>query len=79
VKYSVDKLARAIAECRMVRFQYGKYNLEKKFQLKRNGEWYVVKPHELIWWDNHYYLVAKYGDEKQFRHFRLDRMRNVKS
>ncbi|MBA4493883.1 helix-turn-helix transcriptional regulator [Paenactinomyces guangxiensis] len=77
LKYYVDTIYTACSEMQMIRFQYGKYNLDKEFVLKKNGEWYEVKPYALVWWQNNYYLVAKYGEEKDFRHYRVDRMRKV--
>ncbi|SEM93330.1 helix-turn-helix transcriptional regulator [Lihuaxuella thermophila] len=77
LKYYVDTIYQACSERKKIRFRYGKYNLDKEFVLKKNGEWYEVKPYALVWLYSNYYLIGKYGEEETFRHYRVDRMRNV--
>ncbi len=77
VKYAIHTLHGAICKRQVVRFQYGKYNLDKQFQLRRDGGFYYVKPLGLIWNFNFYYLIGQYEPDGDIRHYRVDRMRNV--
>jgi predicted DNA-binding transcriptional regulator YafY len=78
IKYSIHELHNAIANFQKVTFQYGKYNLQKKFELNRNGEFYFVKPYGLVWGNDFYYLIGT-SMSGEIRHYRVDRMRNVTS
>lgn len=77
LRYEIDQINTAISESRKIRFQYGKFNIEKEFVLNREGEFYKVSPYALIWKNDYYYLIGILNEEKKFRHFRVDRMRNV--
>lgn len=78
LKYDIDRLHRAFCENKKIAFQYGTYTVEKDFQLHRNGEFYSVKPYALIWHNNFYYLIGEYEKLDEIRHYRVDRMRNVR-
>jgi hypothetical protein len=41
-----------------LKFQYGNYNIEKNFNFHHNGEYYIVQPYNLVWYNDFYYLVA---------------------
>ena len=58
VYYSIDTLHAALAEGRGVRFRYFEYNVRKEKVFRREGAWYAVFPHGLIWDDENYYLVG---------------------
>lgn len=74
VYYSIDTLHAALAEGRGVRFRYFEYNVRKEKVFRREGAWYAVFPHGLIWDDENYYLVG-YDEEKGgVRHYRVDKM-----
>ncbi|KXG08661.1 hypothetical protein AT864_03078 [Anoxybacillus sp. P3H1B] len=75
IKLHIDKVHKAVSEQRVIHFQYGMYNVQKQFILRRDGEVYEVYPYALIWHHDYYYLIGQYYQE--FRHYRLDRMRNV--
>lgn len=77
LKYDIDQLHNAISENKKVLFQYGTYDVNKKFVLHRDGEWYSVKPYSLIWYNDFYYLVGEYEKLGEVRHYRVDRMRRV--
>ncbi|WP_318509218.1 WYL domain-containing protein [Bacillus sp. T3] len=77
IKYSIHELHIAISNLQTIRFQYGKYDLNKKFKLSRNGDYYSVKPYALVWNHDFYYLIGEYLPEEEIRHYRVDRMRNV--
>lgn len=78
LRYEIDQINTAITESRKINFQYGKFNINKEFVLNRSGEFYEVSPYALIWKNDYYYLIGILTGEKKFRHFRVDRMRNVK-
>nr|WP_275580769.1 WYL domain-containing protein [Aquibacillus albus] len=80
IKHHIDEIHHAIYERRMITFQYGDVDISKKFKYRHDSELYHIKPYALIWESNFYYLIGediKYGDEKNPRNYRLDRMRNV--
>ncbi|MGS2778719.1 helix-turn-helix transcriptional regulator [Robertmurraya sp. GLU-23] len=80
IKLHIDKIHDAIFENKLIKFQYGDFNIEKEFQLRKGGEHYQIKPLALIWESDFYYLIGedtKYSEEDNPRNYRLDRMRDV--
>lgn len=77
IKLNIDILHKAITEKKVVCYQYGDFNAEKQFVFRRDGDLYFVEPYALIWQNDLYYLVAKFIETDEFRHYRLDRMRNI--
>lgn len=71
---NVDVIHEAIAENSQIRFKYFTFDYEKKQEFKRDGEFYYVSPWGLLWKDENYYLVAYDEDDKQIKHFRVDKM-----
>ena len=67
----------AITEGSTITFQYGRYNTKKEFILSRDGDRYELKPYALLWNNDFYYLIGKYGPDEEVRHYRVDRMREV--
>lgn len=77
IYYCVDDVHRAIAENRKIRFEYMKWNTDKKMERHRE-EPYVASPWALTWDDENYYLIA-YDDEADcIKHFRVDKLKNIK-
>ncbi|MBO7502961.1 MAG: WYL domain-containing protein, partial [Clostridia bacterium] len=77
IYYFVDDVHRAIAENRQTRFEYMKWNLDKKMEPRRDHP-YVVSPWALTWDDENYYLIAYDEEAKAIRHFRVDKMKSIK-
>jgi predicted DNA-binding transcriptional regulator YafY len=77
VKLNIDFVHRAIAEKKILTYQYGKFNVDKKFEYNRNGDLYYVEPYALIWQNDYYYLIGRFIKTDEVRHYRLDRMRNI--
>ncbi|WP_216830736.1 helix-turn-helix transcriptional regulator [Alkalihalobacterium elongatum] len=77
IKVDIDRLHIAITENKTVKFKYGKYNVNKEFEYRRNGIFYQVKPYALVWNNDFYYLLGIFEDEKELRPYRVDRMRKV--
>lgn len=77
VGYSIPTLHEAVQHSKIIQFQYGKYNTDKKFVLNHNGGFYEMKPYGLVWSQDFYYLIAQSVDQSVMKHFRVDRMREV--
>lgn len=77
VRLAISQLHEAISERKIITFQYGRYNVKKKFQLSNDGTLYTVKPLALTWVNDYYYLIAYYFLAEEIRHYRVDRLRNV--
>lgn len=78
IYYSVDNIHTAIAENKMISFQYFSWNVKKEMELRRDGKVYEISPWGLSWDDENYYLVAFDGIEEKVKHFRVDKMLNIK-
>ncbi len=76
IYYYVDDVHRAIAENKQIRFEYMKWNIEKKME-KHREEPYVVSPWALTWDDENYYLIAYDHDAGHIKHFRVDKMKSI--
>ena len=77
VYLNVDKLSEAINRDRAVSFQYFRYDIEKKKQLRHGGERYRVSPFALVWVDQNYYLLGYNEKVGAIRTYRVDRMTRV--
>ncbi len=73
----VDDVHRAIAENRQIRFVYMKWTTEKKLEKKREVP-YTVSPWALTWDDENYYLIAYDEEADRIKHFRVDKIKNIK-
>ena len=74
IYYNVDMLHEAINADRQIRFQYFQWNVHRKQELRRNGEWYQVSPWCLMWDDENYYLVAYDTRDQKIKHYRVDKI-----
>src|SRR5690625_4304494 len=77
VKFNIDKIHEAVTTSKVIKYQYGRYNLDKKIEYNRNGDFYYVEPYGMIWQDVFYYLIVLYQPKNELRHYRLDRMFNT--
>ena len=78
VLYGVDTLHEAIAENRMISFDYMKWNVKKELVPRYEGKRYRVSPYLLMWEEENYYLVAYDEEAKGRRFYRVDKMANIK-
>lgn len=78
IKLNIDRAHEAISNHKVLAYQYGKYNIDKEFVLSREGAVYKVEPYALIWQNDFYYLIGKFQQTGEFRHYRLDRMRHIR-
>jgi predicted DNA-binding transcriptional regulator YafY len=79
IYYSVDSLHEAISEGKKVSFKYFYYDTSKKPIYQRDGGVYIVSPAALSWFEENYYLIGILDGQEGLRHFRVDRMDNVKT
>lgn len=77
IYYSIDSIHRAIQENRQISFQYLDWNLKKELsprdQIQRR-----VSPWALIWREENYYLAAFDSQDQIMKHYRVDKMGQVK-
>lgn len=78
IYYNVDAIHSAIAQNSMITFQYWKWNVNKEMELNRNGQVYQLSPWGLTWDDENYYLVAYDSEAQIIKHFRVDKMKNIR-
>lgn len=79
IYYNVDRIHTAIAKNSKITFQYFQWNVEKKMELRHGGDIYEVSPWSLSWTDGNYYMIAFDGEKNIIKHFRVDKMLNIKS
>nr|WP_240908723.1 WYL domain-containing protein [Paenibacillus timonensis] len=77
VRYHIDQIHTSIDEHKFITFQYGNYNVKKKFVLRHEGKFYTAIPLALVWNNDYYYVVAKSQSHNEIKHYRVDRMKNV--
>ncbi len=77
IYYNVDGLHNAIAYNRKIRFEYLQWNLKKELEPRKKGL-YEVSPWALSWDDENYYLIAFDSEVQRIKHYRVDKMRNIR-
>ncbi|MBR4656968.1 MAG: WYL domain-containing protein [Oscillospiraceae bacterium] len=78
IYYNVDGIHTAIAEGKQIRFRYFDYDMDKTKVYRREGADYQVSPFALTWAEENYYLVAFDALSRQLRHYRVDRMSDLR-
>lgn len=78
IYYNVDILHSAIAQNRAITFQYFDYDMHKEKVFRHGGAVYQVSPYGLIWNSENYYLVAFDHATAQLRHYRVDKMAQLR-
>ena len=76
IYYIVDDIHNAITNNKKIRFEYLKWNLDKKME-RRKDKLYEVSPWALTWDDENYYLIGFDAEEDKIKHYRVDKMRNI--
>ncbi len=76
IYYFVDDVHRAITENKQIRFEYMKWNVEKKLERYRETA-HTVSPWALTWEAENYYLIAYDEEADSIKHFRLDKLKNI--
>ena len=71
-----DNSHNAITNNKKIRFEYLKWNLDKKM-VPRKDKIYEVSPWALTWDDENYYLIGFDAEEDKIKHYRVDKMRSI--
>ena len=78
VYYTVDDIHNAISAGKKIVFQYCEWTTDKKLIPRKNGELYDVSPWSLVWDDENYYLIGFDNVSKVVKHYRVDKIKNIK-
>ena len=76
--YLIDDIHRAVSENSSIEFKYTDLTPSKKRVRRKNGESYRVSPWSLMWREDNYYLIAFDHESMQIRHYRVDRMEDIR-
>lgn len=76
--YTVDGLHKAMNSNRIVTFKYWEWTPDKKKKEKHGGKVYRLSPWGLIWDDEYYYLIAYDSEFGGIKHFRVDKIKDLK-
>lgn len=84
IYYNVDTIHNAITENKKITFKYLEWKIEfgsiskiKKLP-RRDGKDYIVSPMGLVWYDENYYLVGYDSVANIKKHYRVDKMDEIK-
>lgn len=78
IYYTIDFIHTAISESVKISFNYFDWNINKEKVLRHGGKTYVVSPFALCWDNENYYMIAFDSDTKTVRHYRVDKILNIK-
>jgi len=76
--YNVDVIHNSLQSNTKISFQYFEWTIDKKMELKKEGELYKVSPFALTFNDENYYLVAYDSTGDKIKHYRVDKIKNIK-
>ena len=76
--YSVDTLHSAIDGNKRISFYYFDHNRLKEKVFRHDGKLYTASPLSLCWDNEYYYLVAYDEETENIRHYRVDKMWDIK-
>lgn len=76
IYYIVDDIHNAITNNKKIRFEYLRWNLDKKME-RRKDKLYEVSPWALTWDDENYYLIGFDAEAGKIKHYRVDKMRDI--
>ena len=77
IYYNIDLLHTAISLDKSVTFHYFRWNEKKEKVLRREGALHTVSPITLLWEDENYYLVGFDHENRDIRHYRVDKMLRI--
>lgn len=78
VYYNIDYIHEAINGDRKIGFRYFEYTVAKERRFRHDGKEYCISPFALVWDDENYYMVGYDGDADQLKHYRVDKMTNIR-
>lgn len=79
IYYNVDKLHSAIQQNEEITFKYLDWTADKQLVPRHDGKLYRVSPWALTVKDENYYLVAYDDTVAEIRHYRVDKLKDIKS
>lgn len=74
--YNVDEIHAAINQNVKIKFNYYRWDINKKLVLKK-GMKYEISPWALTWDDENYYLIAYDSAAGKIKHYRVDKMKGI--
>ncbi len=77
IYYNVDIIHTAIGSNVKIKFQYFRWNADKKMELRKNGEFYCISPWALSWDSENYYLIGYDCEARIIKHYRVDKMLHI--
>jgi len=77
IYYNVDKIHAAIGSNVRIKFQYFQWNVDKKMEIRKNGEFYCISPWALSWDNENYYLIGFDCEAGIIKHYRVDKMLHI--
>lgn len=77
IYYNVDKIHSAIGTNVKIKFQYYQWNVDKKMELRKKGEFYCISPWALSWDNENYYLIGFDSEVDVIKHYRVDKMLTI--
>ena len=75
---NIDYLNLAINQNSKIQFDYYEWTLDKEMKIRENGHKTDISPWALTWDDENYYMVAFDGESGKIKHYRVDKMREIK-
>lgn len=75
---NIELISSAIKNKEVISFEYVKYNLNKEL-VKTREKPYIRSPYYLVVREDRVYMVSKSRNHDGFDHYRLDRMKNIKT
>ena len=78
IYYNVDILHNAMLSNRQITFYYLDWTIDKELVPRHGGKLYRVSPWALTVDDENYYLIAYDAAYSQIRHYRVDKMKDIK-
>ena len=78
IYYTVDYIHTAISDDVQICFKYFEWTASKEKRLKHGGKDYILSPWALTWDDENYYLVAYDSTETLIKHYRVDKITDIK-
>ncbi len=78
IYYGIDTIHNSINKNHKITFNYFSWNIKGEPELRHGGKLYKVSPWALVWDNENYYLVAYDEEYEQIRHYRVDKMKDIK-
>lgn len=78
IYYNVDSIHNAIQDNAPITFIYMDWNEHKELVPRHEGKLYRISPWALTWKEENYYLIAYDDEEEKIKHFRVDKMSQIR-